>query len=94
MAKTSHTIENVTYGASGRRWTFTAGPAEAPTYIYASPLIHGGAETAHKIARVISGAVKRSGTMDNLGRSNMSTILHKAAQAKSRVVTHLGTFDR
>lgn len=96
MAKTSHQIENVTYGASGRRWQFTAAVEGKETYSYSTPLMHGGAETAHKIARVINGAVKRSktGGMDNLGRSNMAKIFHAAAKAKSRTMTHIGTFDR
>jgi len=92
MPKT-HTLENISYGAKGRRWEFKANEGG---YIYSTPVMPGGAETAHKIARVINGAVKRSKTneLDNLGRANMATIFHKAAQAKARTVTHLGTFDR
>ena len=89
MPKT-HTLENLTYGAKGRRWEFTANSG----YKYSTPVMPGGAETAHKIARVISGAVKRSktGELDNLGRSNMATIFHKAAKATSRVVSPIGTY--
>ncbi len=93
MPKT-HTLENLTYGAKGRRWEFVAEKNGAETYRYSTPVMPGGAETAHKIARVINGAVKRSktGELDNLGRSNMATIFHKAAKATSRVVSPIGTF--
>jgi hypothetical protein len=81
---------NVTYAARGRKWTFEVGT----TYSYSTPRMPGGAETAHKVARIINGSIKRSnnGTMDNLGRSNMNTILHKAAKTHSRVVSPIGTF--
>lgn len=75
MAKT-YTHEQVEYGAHGRKWKFTA-----PKYEYSTPIMPGGAETAHKVARVINGAVKRCGELDNLGRSNIHTILTKARQA-------------
>jgi len=93
MPKT-HTIENVTYGSRGRRWEFTAQKDGAEVYKYGTPIMPGGAETAHKVARVINGAVKRSGGMDNLARSNVATIFHKAAKATSRVVSPIGTFSR
>jgi hypothetical protein len=80
MSKT-YQHENVTYGAKGRRWDFIT-----PNYSYRTPIMPGGRETADKIARVINGAVKRSGTMDNLGRANMHTIFHNAAKAQSRLV--------
>ena len=80
----------VTYGAAGRRWTFKADSG----YQYSTPIMPGGAETAHKVARVINGSVKRSATgeLDNLGRANMNQIFHRAAKATSRVVNHLGLF--
>ncbi len=89
MAKTSHTLENVTYGASGRRWTF-----ETTNFSYATPVMPGGRETADKIAAVINGGHKRTkgNGIDNLARSNMATIFHKAAKAKARMVSPLGTF--
>jgi hypothetical protein len=90
----SHTIEHVTYQAKGRRWEFVAEKNGAETYRYSTPLMPGGRETADKVARVINGSVKRSktGELDNLGRSNMATIFHKAAKATSRVVSPIGTF--
>ena len=93
MAK-AHTIENVTYGSRGRRWEFTAEHEGREVYKYGTPRMPGGVETAHKVARIINGAVKRSGGMDNLARSNMATIFHKAAKSVSRVVSPIGTFYR
>jgi hypothetical protein len=49
----------------------------------------GGRATADKVARIINGAVKRSGTMDNLGRVNMHKVFHDAAKVQSRIVNHL-----
>jgi hypothetical protein len=83
MTKT-HTHENVTYGAAGRRWKF-----ETEGYSYSTPVMPLGRVTADKIARVINGAIKRSGTMDELGRANMHTIFHNAAKKQSRIVHHL-----
>ncbi len=96
MAKTSHVHEKVTYGASGRVWQFTATRRNKETYIFRTPLMPGGRETADKIARAINGAVKRSktGTMDGIGSAQMAKIFHDANAAKSPIVTHLGTFDR
>ncbi len=96
MAKTSHQVGNVTYGASGRVWQFAATKRGKETYTYRTPIMHGGRETADKVARIINGAVKRSktGELDGLGRSAMAAVFHTAAKAKSPVVTHLGTFDR
>ncbi len=94
MAKTSHTHEKVTYGASGRRWHFTATRRNKETYVFSTPLMPGGRETADKIARVINGAVKRSktGEMDGIGRAQMAKIFHAASTAPT--FTHLGTFSR
>jgi len=75
----SYTHEQVTYGAKGRRWEFTA-----PNYQFATPTMPGGVITAHKVARVINGSHKRCDGMDNLARGKMSTIFHKAATAASR----------
>jgi len=74
MTKT-YTHENVTYGAKGRRWEFSA-----PNYSFATSDIVGGRVTAEKVARIISGSVRRSGTMDNLGRANINTVFHNARQ--------------
>jgi len=72
MVKT-YTRGNVTYGAAGRRWTFTT-----KNYSYSTPLMPGGAATAHKVAGAIDGAVKRCGTMDALGRGQMHKFFHDA----------------
>ena len=93
MPKTT-TIEHVTYGAKGRRWEFVAEKNGTETYRYTTPHLPGGRNTADKVARIINGAVKRSktGDIDGLARSNMSTIFHKAAKAASRVVSPIGTY--
>jgi hypothetical protein len=83
MTKT-YTHEQVTYGAKGRRWEFTT-----PNYSYSTPLMPLGRVTADKVARIINGSIKRSGTMDELGRANLHTVFHKAAKAQSRIVHHL-----
>lgn len=73
--KKLYTHETVTYGSSGRNWVFKAPGYELKT------AFKGGAETAHKVARIVAGAVKRSGEMDNLGRANIYTVTHKAKLA-------------
>lgn len=85
MARKIYTEGNVTYGASGRRWKFTAVAPNGGEY-QLNTNIPGGTETAHKVARVINGAVKRTkrGDIDNLARANMATILHKAAATVPR----------
>jgi len=88
MTKT-HTHENVTYGAAGRRWSFVT-----DGYSYVTPVMPGGRETADKVARIIAGAAKRLGPairngLDGLAKANMHTVFHKAAKAQSRIVHHL-----
>jgi len=77
MVKT-YTRGNVTYGAAGRRWTF-----KTENYQYSTPVMPLGRETADRVAGVISGAVKRSGTMDDLGRGQLYKVFHDA-QIKAR----------
>jgi hypothetical protein len=72
MAK-KYQYQNVTYGARGRKWNFVT-----DKYSYTTPTMPKGKETADKIARIIAGAVKRTGQMDNLGRANMQQIFDKA----------------
>jgi hypothetical protein len=86
MATKIYTHEKVTYGAHGRRWVF-----EAPGYSYATPRMPMGADTAHKVARIINGAVKRLGSkistvgLDGLARANRDTVFHNALKAQSRL---------
>jgi hypothetical protein len=60
----------VVYGYSPifRKWRFVVGKTD---YLTA---IRGGAETAHKVARIIQGAVARCGGLDNMARANISRI--------------------
>ena len=87
MAVKTYTHENVTYAAHGRRWKF-----KAPGYSYATPRMPMGAQTAHKVARIIAGAVKRLGPkiastgLDGLARANRDTVFHNALKAQSRLV--------
>ncbi len=85
--KTLHTIGSVSYGAAGRRWTFTA-----PNYEYSTNRILGGRETADKIASIINGGNKRTHGRgpDNLARANMSKVFHETAQARRKVIPHVG----
>ena len=89
MPKT-HTVKQVTFGARGRRWEFSTPDG----YSFSTPTMPGGRVTATKIAGVISGGNTRTkgNGIDNLARSNMSTIFHAAAKATSRVVSPIGTF--
>jgi len=86
MAKKVYTEGTVTYASGGRKWNFTATAKNGGTYVLNTMDIRGGAETAHKVARVINGAVKRTGRgdIDNLGRANIAQILHKAKAAVPR----------
>jgi hypothetical protein len=79
--KTQTTLENVTYGASGRRWTF-----EAPKFSYVDSHLHGGRATADKIARIINGGVKRTkgNGIDRLAEANINQTLHNARVAVRR----------
>lgn len=83
----THTLENVSYGASGRRWKF-----EAPGYSFATPLMPGGRATAEKIARQLNGGSKRmkGNGMDSTSRTNVARILHDAAKAQTKVIPHVG----
>ena len=89
MPKT-HTHKQVSFGARGRRWEFSTPDG----YVYATPTMPGGRDTATKIAGAIAGGNTRThgNGIDNLARSNMATIFHKAAKATSRVVSPIGTY--
>ena len=90
--KHTHTVGAVSYGAAGRRWTFTVGPVENPAYTYGTNRMPGGRVTADKIASLINGGNTRTKGKgpDNLARSNMSKVFHTAAQAQRKVVSHVG----
>lgn len=82
MARKTYTEGTVTYTPAGRRWKFTAVAPNGGEY-HLNTNIPGGAETAHKVARIINGGVKRTkkGDIDSLARANMATIFHKAKAA-------------
>ena len=60
MAVKTYNHENVTYAAHGHHWKF-----EAPGYSYTTPRMPMGKPTADKMARIISGSLKRQGTLTN-----------------------------
>ena len=67
--KKTHTYENVTYGFDGK-WTFNAGGN-----IFRRDL-PGEVETAHKVARIVNAAHKRTTAgLDNLARANIFKII-------------------
>jgi len=72
--KKSYTYEQVTYGSAGQKWVFN-GPA-----FQLKTSLPGGVATAHKIARIVNGAMKRNDGkgLDNLARANILQIVTKA----------------
>jgi hypothetical protein len=85
MSKT-YQHDQVVYQAKGPRWTF-----EVPNvYSFATPTMPGGRPTADKVARIINGALKRTKGqgMDNLARSNMNDVFHRARQTANNLVNH------
>lgn len=76
--KKLYTHNQVTYGygSASRKWVFKALGFEYRTQL------PGGAETAHKVARVVSGSLKRMGNgLDNLARANIAQITAKVIVA-------------
>lgn len=73
MRKT-YTHNQITYGSAGQKWVFNATGFE-----YRAGL-KGGQDTAHKVARVVSGSLIRTHGigLDNLGRANIAQIVAKA----------------
>lgn len=76
--KKLYTYEQVTYGSAGQKWVFN-GPA-----FQLKTSLPGGVETAHKVARVVNGAMKRTDGkgLDNLARANIHQITAKVNVAE------------
>jgi hypothetical protein len=74
--KKLYTYEQVTYGSAGQKWVFN-GPA-----FQLKTALPGGVDTANRVARIVSGALKRTNGdgLDNLGRANIASIVDKARQ--------------
>lgn len=72
--KKLYTYEQITYGSAGQKWVFN-GPA-----FQLKTALPGGVNTAHKVARVVNGAMKRNDGkgLDNLARANILQITTKA----------------
>jgi hypothetical protein len=68
--KKQYTFNEITFGSTGRKWTF-AWPGNE-LYVACR-----GVEMAHKVARILSGSLKRSGKLDNLGRANITSLLNR-----------------
>lgn len=75
--KKIYTYETVTFGSTGQKWSFTAPGFEFKTSL------PGGRETAEKVARIVNGSLKRTkgAGLDNLGRTNIETIVNKVKAA-------------
>jgi len=70
-----YVYETVSYGSQGKKWAFNT-----TKYCFLTA-VKGGAKTAHKIARVVSGSFKRTGAgLDNLGRANIAQIFAKVGK--------------
>lgn len=66
----NHEKVNYTFCPKFRKWTFVQ-----DQFTYVTPC--GGAEIAHKIARIIAGSIKRCNGMDNLARANVARLISK-----------------
>ena len=74
---------SVQYGfkSRGRTWAFNVVPAASKdkiSYTFFHKLT-GRAETAHRVANLISGAFKRHGALDGSTKSNINRLLSTAA---------------
>jgi len=70
----TYTHENVTYKFRGQ-WEFTVATPNGQTHSVRMPLPNG-AETAHRVARIINGSHKRTQSgLDNLGRANIAQFI-------------------
>lgn len=69
--KKTYIFEAVTYGfaLNYRKWQFKVGD-------HSVIVPCNGQETAHKVARIVNGSVKRCGWLDNLARKNISQVLN------------------
>ena len=92
MKNTLHTLGQVSYGAAGRRWTFTVGDVVSPIYTYSTNRMPGGRATADKVASIINGGNTRTkgAGPDNLARANVNKVFHEAARAQRKVIPHVG----
>ena len=81
MRKT-YTHQEVTYGSTGKKWIFARNEHGLNREVLRT-FFAGGAETAHKVARAVSGSLKRTKGigLDNLGRANIATIETAAEKA-------------
>lgn len=70
-----HKFGNITYYFSreNRKWTFRAVNGQLHATFY---FVCGGSAVAHKVARIIAGAFKRTKQLaiDNLARANMTQV--------------------
>lgn len=70
-----HKFGNITYYFSheNRKWTFRAVNGQTHATFY---FVCGGAQIAHKVARILTGAFKRTKQLaiDNLARANVAQL--------------------
>ena len=69
MKSKTYNLNGIAYQYSlyFKKWEFVAGQHSLLSACH-------GAETAHKVARIINGAVSRVGFIDNLARVNISRV--------------------
>ncbi len=60
------------YSLQSKKWEFKP-IGSVHTILLPAP---GGAVTAHKIAKIVNGCIKRAGCYDNLGRANVRKLIN------------------
>jgi hypothetical protein len=67
--KKTYNLDNLTYGfnINFRKWEFRSGA-------HSLIVTCNGQETAHKVARIVNGSIKRCGWVDNLARKNIEQV--------------------
>lgn len=81
VTKKEYTSGQVVYGFSpaNRKWCFNF--ANNQTFITQC----NGVDTAHKVANVINGGLKRAGGIDGMARKNISQLVAWQSQKKSLI---------
>ena len=64
-------VIDYSYSLTYKKWVFSG--KNGFTFLSRSP---GGAETAHKIARILNGSISRKQAVDNMARANISRLVN------------------
>lgn len=72
MTQTTFNLENISYSyvRANRKWIFAS-----PATKYSVLINCRGQNNAHKVAKIVSGAVKRCGALDGLGKSHVAKLV-------------------